>query len=211
MTPAPAPITTVIFDYAGTLALPPPEEEKRRLEHVAGVEPEAFWDAFWAERPRYNTTGDAPTFWTGVQRATGARWTPEQHHELWALDMRSNLLANVPVLRAARRVARLGLRTVLFSDCPPDLAAILRRSPALAAFEDLYFSCDLGATKSSPGLFRTVLEGLGATAGQCLFIDDGDSNVQTAATLGMRAHRYTDGARLDRFLSEQLAGYPPNG
>lgn len=52
--------------------------------------------------------------------------------------------------------------------------------------DKLYFSCDLKMMKPSVGIFRHVLEDTGFLPEETLFIDDGDRNIRTAASLGLR-------------------------
>ena len=47
-------IEAVIFDYGGVLSTRQVEEEKAKMEELAGANPEDFWQAYWRHRPEYD-------------------------------------------------------------------------------------------------------------------------------------------------------------
>lgn len=76
-------------------------------------------------------------------------------------------------------------------------------------FDGAFYSSELGAMKPAPAYFEIVLEKLGIDAAATVFIDDNAANIETASTLGIRAHRHDPAAGvpgLRRILRE--AGVP---
>ena len=71
-----------------------------------------------------------------------------------------------------------------------------RQWPFLAHFEDIVVSGEIRALKPGPDIYRTLLERNGLTAGDCLFIDDVQENVDGAIAVGMHAVRFTDAETL---------------
>ncbi|MBE2997417.1 HAD family phosphatase [Nocardiopsis sp. HNM0947] len=197
---------TVIFDYAEVLAHTRAPDVADRFLDLAEVGEERFWHAWWRHRWAYNLGGSADEFWSAVSEELGAGWDDATRHQLWATDMAGCLRPLPETLRVVQELADRGVRLALLSDAPADLAELLRRSPALAPFESLYFSCDLGVCKPDPNAFEQVLADLGAPAEGTWFIDDRGSNVDAARALGLRGHRFEDADALRSDLDPVLAG-----
>lgn len=68
---------------------------------------------------------------------------------------------------------------------------------------NLFFSCDFGALKPAPGLFRSVLERLSRPPDAALLIDDSPANVAGAEACGLQAIRFTGAAALRRELESR--------
>lgn len=97
---------------------------------------------------------------------------------------------NNDVLRLVR--ASRPRRTALFTNND----ALLREAlpwvmpQVTACFDELVFSCDLGAKKPEARAFEQALSVLSASAAETLFIDDKAANVAAAASLGIGAVRF---------------------
>jgi len=117
-----------------------------------------------------------------------------------------------PVIRRNfhRRVAgmqpvvdRLKLRyeLVLLSDHAREWIAYIQEVHSVFnAFGALFFSYELGQTKSDPTTFARVLDQLGQTAERCLFVDDSERNVASARSAGIDGVRFADATQLVRTL-----------
>lgn len=53
------------------------------------------------------------------------------------------------------------------------------------------YSCRVGSSKPSPAIYHRALREVESTPEEALFIDDVLENVQTAASLGIQAYRFT--------------------
>ncbi|HEY1484768.1 MAG TPA: HAD-IA family hydrolase [Micromonosporaceae bacterium] len=60
-------------------------------------------------------------------------------------------------------------------------------------------SYDLGLAKPDPAYFAAALDRIGVPAGDCVFVDDRQANVDAARAAGIAAIQYRD---LDRFTAE---------
>ena len=72
----------------------------------------------------------------------------------------------------------------------------------LVHFRHLVLSYQVGYCKPAEGFFRACLEAAGCAAERCLFIDDIQSHVESAAKLGLRAMRFESGEQLQAGLRE---------
>jgi glucose-1-phosphatase len=61
--------------------------------------------------------------------------------------------------------------------------------PLIKEFERAFVSFQIGAVKPDPEAFEVVVRDLGVPAGQTLFLDDNQLNVDAARSVGMQSHR----------------------
>ena len=97
----------------------------------------------------------------------------------------------------------------LLSNAGPDYASYFRHGPLGDFFPACYVSGELGLLKPHAEIFRHVLDDLGITPAEAVFIDNRESNVAGAEMLGITGHVFTDAARLRAFL-ESLAPVAPS-
>jgi len=69
-------------------------------------------------------------------------------------------------------------------------------------FDKAYISYELGLTKPDPAIFNYILNDLNIKAEECLFLDDGEKNIQAAQKLGFVTYLVTQGENLDFLLDE---------
>lgn len=63
-------------------------------------------------------------------------------------------------------------------------------------FDDIFFSCYLGFTKSDPEFFMKVIKQLELKAEEIMYLDDDPKNVEVAKTLGVDARIYNSISQL---------------
>jgi HAD superfamily hydrolase (TIGR01549 family) len=63
-----------------------------------------------------------------------------------------------------------------------------------------FVSCDIGHRKPDASIYRYVVDRLGATPEECLFVDDRPKNIEGAAAVGMPGHLFTDTPALEAAL-----------
>ncbi|MEU1284491.1 HAD family phosphatase [Kitasatospora sp. NPDC005856] len=91
-----------------------------------------------------------------------------------------------PVVEVARQARAAGVRTAVLSNS-------LGREPydpyagfdLVGSFDEVVLSAEVGLRKPDPAIFRLVLDRLGVSAEECLFVDDSEQNLATAAELGI--------------------------
>lgn len=67
-------------------------------------------------------------------------------------------------------------------------------------FDKCYYSYEVGAVKPGKEIFLHLLQDADVKAENCLFLDDGKKNIETAATLGFNTYLVTPGQSLDFLL-----------
>jgi len=137
--------------------------------------------------------------WGAIERGRGDRqaWLEAAHH---ALEARAGRV--LPPLheewRRSQRVIEPNLQLVrdlhgshklgILSNADVSLRVRLEGEIGIhALFDDIVCSAEVGMAKPEPGIYTLAAERLGLPPGQCVFVDDLDSNVEAAQGVGMQA------------------------
>jgi 2-haloacid dehalogenase len=72
-----------------------------------------------------------------------------------------------------------------------------------AWFEDIVLSGDVGLVKPDPRIYLLLLERIGRTAGECLFIDDSEANILAAHEVGFGTIHYESPEQLAAALYQR--------
>ena len=75
------------------------------------------------------------------------------------------------------------------------------RFPAFRLLDEVVVSGDEGVVKPDPRIFEILIERTGLAPDRTLFVDDSHRNVEAAAGLGFRTHRFSDAEKLRADLS----------
>jgi 2-haloacid dehalogenase len=67
-------------------------------------------------------------------------------------------------------------------------------------FESILVSGEVGLIKPDPRIFRLLLESIGRSAADCVYVDDNPTNAEAALALGFDAIHFRDPERLRRDL-----------
>ena len=198
--PAGSTTRVLLLDADGVVQQNPPGW----LERLRGVvaDGEAFTDElFAAEQPAM--TGDRR--FPDVLGEVAARWGVG--------DLVEDLLAHwrdvepcAETLDVVARARRHGIDCYLASNQNAYRAAFMRTGLGYDdVFTGQFYSCDLGALKSSPAFFERVLARLRMPAAEVLFVDDSEEYVDQARSVGLRAVHWCVGdgtPRLRALLAE---------
>ncbi|MCE5332335.1 MAG: HAD family phosphatase [Bacteroidales bacterium] len=68
-------------------------------------------------------------------------------------------------------------------------------------FDKCYFSYEMGMTKPDVEIFEALLKDAGVKPEQCLFLDDGAKNIDTASKLGIQTYLVGEKENLDFLLN----------
>ena len=70
-------------------------------------------------------------------------------------------------------------------------------------FATILLSGDVKLIKPDPRIFQALLERIGRSAGECVFIDDSEENITTARSLGFETIRFESPDQLRRELQQR--------
>lgn len=126
----------------------------------------------------------------------------EVYAEVWLT------IETVPTTVAlVHELRRLGLGVHLGTNQQAGRAAYMRTALGYDdLFDESFYSCELGAAKPTVAFFAAVVDRLGTTAPEVLFVDDHEPHVLAARELGLAAERWHHADGLPR-LHALLAGH----
>lgn len=209
MTRAPLPLApkTVIFDYGEVVSLPQSAADRAAIEALAGVAPAEFWRSYQAHRLALDLGAErVRAYWAAIAQDTGADWDEARVHELWIADLRSWLSVHPGTIEVLADLRAGGTRLALLSNAGPDYGSYFRRGPLGDFFEAVYVSGELKLLKPDAAIYQYVLDDLGISGGDAVFIDNRAENVRGAQALGIAGHVFTDPGTLRAYL-ESLGGH----
>ncbi len=170
---------------------------------LAGVSPgsEPFWRAYNAHRDGLDQgVGGVAAYWRAIAADLGTSWDEARVHELWVADLRSWISVNPATVEVLADLKAGGTRLALLSNAGPDLGSYFRHGPLGDFFAACYVSGELNLLKPDPEIYRHVLDDLGISAVEAVFIDDREPNVQGAESVGITSHLFTGVIPLRAFL-----------
>jgi putative hydrolase of the HAD superfamily len=178
----------VVFDYGEvicgrTTALP-------ELAGALGVDVADFEPHYWAHRDGYDRGASDLSFWRAIGRSLGVDVDQRISDTLTAIDIEGWSQLEPASLELLAALDEAGAALALLSNAPASFARFAETQDWAGFFRVRVFSGDLGVAKPDPEIFETLLSRLGASAGDCLFFDDRQSNVDGARAVGLRAHRW---------------------
>lgn len=187
-------VTWLLFDYGNVICYPQPLQGVERLAEAAGATVADFSAGYWKYRLAYDHAKlDAHGYWQRVGESVGRTFSAADIARLTSLDNDSWLDLNPGTVSLVEDVAASeGNRLALLSNAPAEVARAVMALPVAALFERCLFSCFLRLVKPDPAIFLAVLDRLGASAADVIFLDDRPENVAGAAEVGIRGVVFTD-------------------
>jgi putative hydrolase of the HAD superfamily len=178
----------VVFDYgevlcARTSALP-------ELAATLGVDQAELEPQYWAHRDRYDRGASDGEYWRGVGQSLGVEVGESTADALTAIDIEGWSHVEPASVDLLGALAGAGVPLALLSNAPSSFARFAERQAWARHFQVRVFSGDVGLAKPDPQIFELLLARLDARAGECLFFDDRQSNVDGARAAGLPAHRW---------------------
>lgn len=120
---------------------------------------------------------------------------PDYLKEKWREAFYEAIIVNEDVLDIIRRLKKEHRVVALTNVIEFDTESCSLRGD-YACFEKVFTSWELRAAKPGMEIYMMVLNELGADPKECVFIDDAEENLVSAAALGMRAIHFRDAAQL---------------
>jgi putative hydrolase of the HAD superfamily len=136
------------------------------------------------------------TYYDGLARVFGLRWSFEQFARAWNDLLRENeeTISLMRRLAARCRLFALSNTNVLHLDH-------MRALRSLDFFDGWVASCDVGLRKPDPQIYQVALERSGAAPGEAIYIDDRPELVEAGREAGLTAIRFEHAQQLARDLA----------
>ncbi|OEV04468.1 HAD-IA family hydrolase [Streptomyces oceani] len=149
---------------------------ERLTPAITGLSPDTDW--------RTAVTGDLAAVW-GAERARALTdaWSAQRGRvDGEVLRLLTDVRRRVPVVLVTNATTRL----------EEDLVAL----ELADAVDAVVNSARLGAAKPDAAVYHAAAETAGVPPARCLFVDDGEANVEAAVRQGMTGHHYANAAGL---------------
>lgn len=190
-------IGTVVFDLGGVVCHFLPQRRITALAAASGLAPALVEEHLYgsglidaADRGEVSRDELADI----IRARLGVTGTAAGLGELWTMSFEPDraVLAVVSRLRGAVRLAVLTNNDALLARALPE-----RFPDIAAAFDQLFFSAELGVRKPEARAYLLALGLLGSEPQRTLFIDDSERNVAGARAAGLAAVRFAAPGDLD--------------
>lgn len=179
----------ILFDADGVVQRTPAGWLDRLVARLGETdrEPEEMLDAiFAAEKPTVTGKADFRTAVAAVLTEWGRADRLDAVLGSWSeIEVDESVLAIVDRLRAS------GFRCCLATN-QQSVRASYMHSLYDPHFDEEFYSCEIGVAKPDQAYFAAVLERLGTTTDQVVFIDDSPANIAAAGQIGIDARLYVD-------------------
>jgi putative hydrolase of the HAD superfamily len=186
-------VKAIVFDYGGVLATSQWDafaDFERRL----GIEPGGLAPHFGIDHPERPGTpawqlcevgelawSDFAALVVEVAARHGVT-IPDAHD----LDSLMPLGALWPMVHRVRRLKDEGYKLAILTNNVREFGAYWRATVPVDQFDVVVDSCEEGVRKPDPEIYRRTADRLGVDPTECVFLDDGASNCEAAAAVGMR-------------------------
>jgi len=107
---------------------------------------------------------------------------------------------NPPVLQIMKRLKPKYNLILLSNTDIRRFGFIKQKFPEILIFNEYVLSYEVGFMKPHPQIYREALAKASAEAGECVFIDDIEENIQAAEALGINAILFKPDTDLEKFL-----------
>jgi putative hydrolase of the HAD superfamily len=181
-------VRAVVFDADGVVQANPPGWYDHLHALVAPGRGRAFVDdVFDTEKPAMRGRRD----FRSVLAEVAERWDLDERLDD-LLDHWHRIDVHAPVLEVVGELRASGVRCYLASNQHAHRAGYMQDQLGYdEVFDDQFYSCRLGALKSSPAFFAQVLDAIGLPPEEVLFIDDTEEYVETAREVGLLAEEWS--------------------
>ena len=197
----------MVFDLGEVLTDSPTHLPE--LADVMGVAEPDFTPAYWRHRRAYDEGGPGSEYWRAIGRDLGVDVDDALVTRLIEVDSHAWTTLHPDSLPLLLDVKATGCGLALLSNIPVELAARVRTREWSELFDLLVFSCDVGAMKPQPEIYRAVEEGIAGVEqavtfapSSLTFFDDRSENVAAAIEAGWRARVWAGHADARSFLAE---------
>jgi len=184
-----ASIGTILFDADGVLQRPSPQRRARWAE-VLGPDKNVddfLRELFAAEAPAHVGRGSFTASLAPLVARWGCQGSVEDVLEAWTM-----IEPDWQIFGTIEQLSRQGIRCHLASNQEPYRAEYMSVTLGYSRrFAREFYSCRLGVKKPDPDYFRAILGQIDMVAGQVLFIDDHEPNVEAARSVGLQAAPFT--------------------
>lgn len=201
------PIKALILDYGGVISYPQNLENVNNLCQRLQQSASDFQTIYRSLRAPYDSGHhSAQHYWRNVLQASQLDPNGFAIDELIHEDVQSWTRLNEAMVQFIAESKGKFHKLAIISNMTRETLALMRREFAwLALFDELCFSCELGANKPGRAIYETCLNNLNLLPNECLFVDDSLENVEGALKVGIHAIHFKTFAEFLQELEERFS------
>lgn len=205
-------INAVIFDWGGVLIEDPAPALFRYCANAFGVSVERYAAAFDICINDFQTgTVTEQQFWANMAKRINV--PPPKKDSLWTEAFKEAYKPRQEMFSLAGRLRKAGCKTAILSNTEMPVVEIINKqkydiinNQKYEAFDVTVLSCLEGMAKPGRKIYDLTLNRLGINAGQALFTDDKQPNIEGAKQAGLQTLLFTD---VEQF-KKNIARFFPN-
>jgi putative hydrolase of the HAD superfamily len=192
-------IKDIVFDFGGVLTTIDTERALQRFRDLGVEEPEQYINSYCQKGPFFELeNGDinAEEFCRRLGQICNREITFEQAKEAWLgflVEIHTTLLEHLQTLRGSYRLSVLSNTNPFIQSWARTPQFTTQGKSLDDYFDNLFLSYLMGCSKPGEEIYRKMLADGSMVAGETLFIDDSDKNLESAARLGIRTLKVENG------------------
>lgn len=177
----------VVFDFGGVMTgVPNREAVVHFLCDTFQLSEQEFEKANAKKREAVRSGKTDEEFWLGFAQETSTTLPSDWMQELNAV-MKDAIAPNSDMYEIVEQIKARNISVALLSNIDMRLSKLIRGFGLYEPFAPCLLSCEMGVEKPSPEAYKILLDTLGLSAVDVVFIDDKKENIEAAKSIGIDA------------------------
>jgi len=182
------PIQTILFDADGVIQRPT-EHRRAAWQRLlgSGRNVDEFVAAvFAAERPACEGRIEFIGAFSDLLAAWSCQGTLQDALAVWTM-----IQPDAAIVQLVQGLRRSGINCCLATNQEHHRAAYMSEQLGYhGLFDSEFYSCRMGVAKPAAAYFRSIVDALGISPADALFLDDQEANVRSAREVGLNAVQF---------------------
>lgn len=206
-------IKDIVFDFGGVLTTIDPNVALQRFAALGVNNPGEMINSYCQKGAFFALeNGDitAQEFSNEISAMCGREITLEEAKHAWMgfiVEVHTTLLEYLQTLRGKYRLSVLSNTNPFIQSWACSTEFTPEGKSLKDYFDGLFFSFELNSSKPGHEIYQKMLEKGNMVAGETLFLDDGEKNINAAAELGIKTLKVENGSDWRAALEEALKRY----
>ncbi len=195
-------IRAVLFDFGGVIAEEGFREGLKEIARKNGLDPDEFYrfvTDFIFESGYLTGHASERDFWFALKERFNIKGNIDELRE----EILRRFIIRPGMLRLVGELRKRGYRVGILSDQTNWLDELNKRFRFFDSFDYVFNSYHMKKAKRQLELFQQVVEEMGVSPDEVLFVDDTEVNVTKAREAGFRAVLFSDVDSLRELLKEK--------
>ncbi len=140
--------------------------------------------------------------WVEFEKKTG-KILPDKWDEYFEILKLIAIRPNARMLDLSKKLKGQGYKVAMLSNVAPQRAQYIRKLGVYRYFDPVVLSCETGVKKPDPKSFQILLDRVGSSPQECIYIDNGEGNLEIARTLGFDTITFSTIEQLEKELIQR--------